>query len=466
MTTARLRHTEMLATGEPIWVQQPTDTTGDTFVVYPRAPGAAARTLRRGHLGRVAESHRLVVDVGDALWPAWQRSLREGLGYADGVAAADAAAANRRGREIVQALGLQARWRELREQVQQAFEAWLNRDADTLNVLAAAGLPSPDVRAYDAAVRGYDSLAGLVRVNKKGASHRNVAALGLRIAAEAASESGRVVDEVRAYLGVERWPETDRRTMWRRFLALGALTAAELDAAQAEMLALAPLPAEAEIGRLTSGDLLAASAFQRAYAPDDEMARHVASAFLRRATEVADHGPLIDELRRVREMLGGGIPEEAKGREFGGIVRLLERHVVDRRDALLAEQQRQAADGSKRRWGMGIEPYADGRVDLIELTTPAALADEGDELHHCVGGYSGRCASGAAVVWSLRIGGRRVATAELEPPAEPDGTWTIRQLAGFRNSAPSQEMREVATRLAQRHRGLRPGGKEQADDQR
>ena len=449
---------------ESLWLRSATHTTDDTFVVHPQAPGAELRTLRRGRLGAAVDSHRLVVDVVDAMWPRWQRSLREELGYADGVAAGDAAAANRRGREIIRALSPQAGWGALRGQVQGAFEEWVNRDADALDVLAAAGLPSPDVRAYDAAVGGYGTLAPLVQVSKKGRSQRNVAALALRVASATVHENGRVVDAVRAYLGVSRWPEAEQSRMWSRFLGLGALTAAELDAAQAEMLALTPLPGQGDVGRLTSGDLLAAAAFLRAYAPDDATARHVARAFLRRATEVGDHGPLIRDLRRIREMLAGGIPEEARGHAFGGIVQLVEREAVDRRDALLAEQQRQAADGSRVRWGTGIAPYVDGRVDLIELTTPAALAEEGSVMHHCVGGYSNECASGRSVIWSLRIDGHRVATAELEPPAAVDGRWKVKQLAGVRNRAPTPEIREIAARLAERHRGLRPAGREQSDE--
>jgi hypothetical protein len=68
------------------------------------------------------------------------------------------------------------------------------------------------------------------------------------------------------------------------------------------------------------------------------------------------------------------------------------------------------------------------------LRTPAELAQEGDDLHHCVGTYSGFVASGESVIVALSVRGHR-STVELRGSGLPDGRSVV-QHRGAGNSAP------------------------------
>lgn len=83
---------------------------------------------------------------------------------------------------------------------------------------------------------------------------------------------------------------------------------------------------------------------------------------------------------------------------------------------------------------------------FIELTTSAALYDEGVALRHCVGSYAGRCASGLSAIVSLRRNDQRRVTVEVCPR-----TLTVVQARGnanrvadnFESSLIARWMREV-----------------------
>ena len=450
----------------------------DTFVVFPLAAGGVRRTLRRGFLGEDVDVLTSVASVVDEAWPGWRRTLREDLGFGAGIAGNDADAANREGRQIAELAGLSGSdWSGAHSAVTEAYERWINDDVEVLNLLAAAGMASPDVGSYDIAVRFFESLRPLYEEDadkdEHKFDHRNVIALGLRIGYDEVAKDGRIVDAVRAYLGLDApgLSKSERRQLWSKFRALGPETAAQMNADCArEVLSLAPLPADAAIGRLTPGVFRASLEFLNGYNVSDERTartcEQVVRSFVRRATEAGDHGDLINDLRRLNAHIRrDGLPPGIENREFGGMLRALEGAVVDRRDALEAEAQRQLATQSGVGWGTNLSHYSDGRIDVIELTTAEALAEEGAVMRHCVGGYADMCRSGRSVIWSLRIDGARVATTDLQPPDEsdPDGRWRIRQLSGFRNGAPSQEIREVANRLVEQHRGHRPCERSQDD---
>ncbi len=59
-------------------------------------------------------------------------------------------------------------------------------------------------------------------------------------------------------------------------------------------------------------------------------------------------------------------------------------------------------------------PFVREGIEIVELTTGAALAEEGIEMRHCVGAYIGRCLSGQSRVLSIRRSeGDRLSTVEL-----------------------------------------------------
>lgn len=62
--------------------------------------------------------------------------------------------------------------------------------------------------------------------------------------------------------------------------------------------------------------------------------------------------------------------------------------------------------------------FTDGKNDVwdfVELTNGKQLFEEGTYMRHCVSYYSGRCASGASAIFSLKKNGNRVITIEVNP---------------------------------------------------
>lgn len=79
-------------------------------------------------------------------------------------------------------------------------------------------------------------------------------------------------------------------------------------------------------------------------------------------------------------------------------------------------------------------------LELVELRTPQALAEEGRRLHHCVGDYWEESAVGGCRIISIRKEGRSRATCEL---ALHKGSYVIAQLAGYRNREPATKVRRT-----------------------
>lgn len=81
-----------------------------------------------------------------------------------------------------------------------------------------------------------------------------------------------------------------------------------------------------------------------------------------------------------------------------------------------------------------------------ELLTPAALAREGETMHHCVGDYWEDCVAGDRI-FALRLGQER-ATAQYAPHGTPLGNGDVRyaleQLRGPANTEASAAMRDFA----------------------
>lgn len=79
---------------------------------------------------------------------------------------------------------------------------------------------------------------------------------------------------------------------------------------------------------------------------------------------------------------------------------------------------------------------------IRELSTSQELIEEGNALHHCVGGYAFRCVKGRSSIWSLQAHGsletHRVLTIEVDP-----ATRRIVTALGNCNSSPDAEARQV-----------------------
>jgi hypothetical protein len=85
---------------------------------------------------------------------------------------------------------------------------------------------------------------------------------------------------------------------------------------------------------------------------------------------------------------------------------------------------------------------------IRELTDSRELSEEGKDLHHCVAGYVGACASHATSIWSMRSHGlhtsQRVLTIEVKPARR-----LIVQARGKCNARPQSEARAVMKMWAQ-----------------
>ena len=73
------------------------------------------------------------------------------------------------------------------------------------------------------------------------------------------------------------------------------------------------------------------------------------------------------------------------------------------------------------------------RFHLVPLVTADALIEEGEAMDHCVGTYATAVAQGHCRIYSVRRGGRRVATLELRWPNHNVGRPVISQLLGHSN---------------------------------
>lgn len=119
-------------------------------------------------------------------------------------------------------------------------------------------------------------------------------------------------------------------------------------------------------------------------------------------------------------------------------------------DRWLALQQMYGADSQFTWDGSPIRPFRfvdqrGIRWTITELLGNGALLEEGQALHHCVGGYFHRCIQGVSTIWSLSIGmptGRkRVLTLEVNAASRE-----IVQARGLANRVPSSEELNILQR--------------------
>lgn len=91
--------------------------------------------------------------------------------------------------------------------------------------------------------------------------------------------------------------------------------------------------------------------------------------------------------------------------------------------------------------------------EFVELLSSHELQDEGMAMHHCVGGYDGRCVAGVSAIVSLRKGDKRSLTIEIAPRV-----LKIVQSRGERNRSETSEEAIVIRAWMYYLQELRPSG--------
>ena len=91
-----------------------------------------------------------------------------------------------------------------------------------------------------------------------------------------------------------------------------------------------------------------------------------------------------------------------------------------------------------------LEPYADDSLNFVindngyqigfeQLLNLDSLKEEGEALHHCVGGYASKCGQGESAIVSMRRNGRRTITIEMDRENRK-----VTQVRGKYNRSPSR----------------------------
>lgn len=113
--------------------------------------------------------------------------------------------------------------------------------------------------------------------------------------------------------------------------------------------------------------------------------------------EPEDYPTLHRLLAYVQHCEDESIPFSWKGRTFKSTMRL-----VREWEAINIQKQQAFTqwEGANYSAWEGTLYYTNYRI--IQLTNSTALHFEGISLHHCVGGYSSKCANGQASIWSLQ----------------------------------------------------------------
>ncbi len=87
-----------------------------------------------------------------------------------------------------------------------------------------------------------------------------------------------------------------------------------------------------------------------------------------------------------------------------------------------------------------LTPGQVGGYQFVPLLTPDALKDEGSRMDHCVADYTLNVAHNGCRIFSLRRGGKHIATLEIQSHPEHPGMPTIEQLYGPGNEEVAQSV--------------------------
>ena len=103
-------------------------------------------------------------------------------------------------------------------------------------------------------------------------------------------------------------------------------------------------------------------------------------------------------------------------------------------------------EGFYQAWHTELEQYSHGKYTVTPLSSEYDLYQESLDMEHCVIGYGARCAQGRSRIFSIAdTKGDKLATTEIRPHAH---TWTPVQTRGKRNHPVSEDIQELAQRVA------------------
>lgn len=113
-------------------------------------------------------------------------------------------------------------------------------------------------------------------------------------------------------------------------------------------------------------------------------------------------------------------------------------------------------------WQCELPQFEYKGYTVIPLTTSLELFDEGKEMHHCVSSYSKQCKLGSTLIFSIRKGDLKVATAEISNQKHEyrlnhhpnSNDWQMIQCRGKCNAAVDKDVEAVAKQIAARYRAL------------
>lgn len=108
-------------------------------------------------------------------------------------------------------------------------------------------------------------------------------------------------------------------------------------------------------------------------------------------------------------------------------------------------------------WVSILGPIISGEYEALPLVTAFQVELEGEAMEHCVVDYVESCQLGEYRLFSVRQTGsqERIATVGLEYSGE---RWTLDQVKGLCNTAPSREVFVLATELAEMYQLAQEGG--------
>lgn len=101
-------------------------------------------------------------------------------------------------------------------------------------------------------------------------------------------------------------------------------------------------------------------------------------------------------------------------------------------------------------WTSLVEEFEYKEYRIKPLVSTYDLIDEGEDMRHCVGGYTRQCKSNMSRIFSIMKNGRKVATLELSKSymdgefGSAPGKWTVHQCRGKGNSTVSEVIKKVA----------------------
>ena len=91
---------------------------------------------------------------------------------------------------------------------------------------------------------------------------------------------------------------------------------------------------------------------------------------------------------------------------------------------------------------------------LVQLRTPRELFEEGEAMNHCVGTYVSEVAQGNCLIYSVRVGGRRLATMELRWVFGRHRPPVVNQLLGHSNQPVSPEVKTAVAEWLRHQNGI------------